>query len=88
MTFRKGGSISVHDLCLEWMLSTLKIELGLLPILIIIKQYLLRDFNHGPEYALISSDIMCLIIGPEDLRLHSRPHNPKGVRQYIANQAC
>ena len=47
---------------------------------------MLGDFSHGSEHALVDSLIVFLAIGPEDLGLHSSPHHPEGVSQYITDE--
>ena len=48
--------------------------------------YMLGNLSHGSEHALVDSFIVFLAIRPEDLSLHTSPHHPEGVSQYIADE--
>ena len=47
---------------------------------------MLGNLSHGSEHTLVDSLIVFLAIRPEDLSLHTSPHHPEGVSQYITDE--
>jgi hypothetical protein len=47
---------------------------------------MLGNLSHGSEHTLVDSLIVLLTIRPEDLSLHTSPHHPEGVSQYITDK--